>query len=232
MRLVTWNCSRGAFARKVPLLDSLEADIAVVQECARPTHESDQCIWFGENPRQGIAVKARPPYRLIRVEPLKDVPKFMFPVQVEGPVSFTMLVVWSKRDKYAYVEAVVRGVQMYRDLILTGPTVVVGDFNSNAIWDSDHPTHSNHSALVNQLGELGLISCYHHFHNECHGQETGATLYFTWKKEKPFHIDYCFAPTAWAPRLSMVEVGSYEEWRKHSDHRPLLVEFEPSPVAS
>ncbi len=56
MRLVTWNCCRGAYAKKVPLLDPFEADIAVVQECAKPERESRTCLWFGNNPRQGLAV--------------------------------------------------------------------------------------------------------------------------------------------------------------------------------
>jgi len=30
MRLVTWNACRGPFERKVPLLDQLDADVAVV----------------------------------------------------------------------------------------------------------------------------------------------------------------------------------------------------------
>ena len=62
MRLVTWNARKGQFARKVPLLDSFCADVAVVQEIARPPAESPQTLWIGDNPNQGVAVVARKPY--------------------------------------------------------------------------------------------------------------------------------------------------------------------------
>jgi endonuclease/exonuclease/phosphatase family metal-dependent hydrolase len=42
---------------------------------------------------------------------------------------------------------------------------------------------------------------------------------------KPFHIDYCFLPKAWAERISLVEVETFQEWEGHSDHRPLFVEI-------
>jgi len=42
LRLVTWNCCCGPFSKKVPLLDLLMPDIAVIQECPRPATTSDQ----------------------------------------------------------------------------------------------------------------------------------------------------------------------------------------------
>lgn len=228
MRLVTWNCCRGAFAKKAPLLDAFDAVIAILQECARPVAESRQCLWFGDNVRQGIAVVARAPYRLRRLKPLPDVPKFMVPVRIEGPEKLLLLAVWSKAERpHRYVRGVLRGIAMYRRRIARTPTIVAGDLNSNAIWDSEHPSDRNHSALVDVLRKLGLVSCYHEFHDERHGEETHPTYYFQWKRRRPYHLDYCFAPTAWAKRLSRVEVGSYDPWTKHSDHRPLLVEFTP-----
>jgi hypothetical protein len=85
MRLVTWNCCRGAHSVKAPLLDSLAPDIAVIQECAKPANESDICLWFGENVRQGIVVQATNGYRLRALPAAADVPRFVFPVEVTGP---------------------------------------------------------------------------------------------------------------------------------------------------
>jgi hypothetical protein len=226
MQLVTWNCCRGAWAKKIPLLASLSADIAVVQECPRPENESDTCLWFGDNPRQGIAVLATPPYSLTRLPALDGVPKYIFPIQVHGPKAFTLLAVWSKgRQTYNYVEAVVKAVGMYRSLIEAAPTVLLGDLNSNVIWDATHPTGLNHTALVALLGELKMVSAYHYFHREVAGQETRPTYYFHWKEERPYHIDYCFVPDAWASNIVRADIGSYHEWKVHSDHRPLLVEL-------
>ena len=227
MRLVTWNCCRGAFDRKVPLLDRLAADIAVVQECARPACESPTCLWFGDNLRQGLAVRARPPYRLKALPPLRDVPKYVIPIAVSGPRRFTLLAVWmlGKPQAHPYVEGAIRAIEMYRELIASSPTVVLGDLNSNTIWDHQHKPHLSHSGLVARLAELGLVSAYHHYRAEPHGRETKPTFYFQWKKERPYHIDYCFLPRKWARHGLRVQVGSYETWRSWSDHRPLVVEI-------
>lgn len=190
MRLATWNCCRGPYEKKVPLLDSLKPDIAVIQECARPNDESDQSLWFGDNPRQGIAVVATGSFRLRRLPIAEDVPEYVFPIEVTGPASFSLLAVWSKGNQaFPYVEAVVRAAELYRALFDGGPTVLIGDLNSNAIWDTRHPRDRNHSALVAMLAELGLVSAYHSFHGEKHGQETRPTYYFQWKEARPYHID-------------------------------------------
>jgi len=75
------------------------------------------------------------------------------------------------------------------------------------------------------LAQLGLVSSYHFFHREAHGQEKRPTYYFQWNKRRPFHIDYCFIPKEWAPLLQRVEIGSYAKWKGTSGHRPLLVDI-------
>jgi hypothetical protein len=42
--------------------------------------------------------------------------------------------------------------------------------------------------------------------------------YFKWNESRPFHIDYCFVPQAW------VGSGTYADWAKGSDHRPVVVD--------
>jgi len=226
MRLITWNCCRGVYSRKSSLLDSLAPDVAVIQECGRPDDESETCLWFGDNPRQGIAVRSSNGYRLRALPTLANVPKFTFPVEVVGPRTFLLLVVWAKgKQPFRYVMGVVKAVEAYRNLIESLPTVLIGDLNSNAIWDKLHPKHLNHSALVSMLADLGIVSSYHTFFGEVQGAESRPTCYLLWKEGRPYHIDYCFIPSDWTPRLAQVQVGSYEEWRKHSDHRPLVVDL-------
>lgn len=211
----------------MPLLDHLNADIAVIQECSRPSAESEQCLWFGDNPRQGIAVVTTRDFELTRLPNLLDVPRYMFPVRVRGPLIFNLLAVWSKGGQpHPYIEGVVEGVAAFRNLLSTEPTILVGDLNSNVIWDRTHPVTHNHSALVRALADLGLSSCYHYYFSEAQGAETRPTHYFHWKQGRGFHIDYCFVPDDWLGRLTSVEVGSFESWSKHSDHRPLVVHIE------
>jgi hypothetical protein len=204
MRLATWNCCRGAYVKKAALLDALGADVAVLQECAKPQAESESLLWFGDNPRQGLAVVARGDYKLRRVRRARSVPKYVVPVEVTGPRSFLLFAVWTKTDQeHCYVEAAVRAVFLYRKLIAAGPTVFMGDVNSNVIWDHQHEPDRSHTALVNR-----------------------PTYYFHWKEHKPFHLDYCFVPKAWLPALKKVWVEPFHSWKAHSDHRPLLVEFD------
>lgn len=226
MRVVTWNCCRGTYLKNASLLGALAPDVAVIQECARPAAETDQCLWFGDNPHQGIAVFCSGPYRIRALPTVAEVPRYAFPVEVRGPTNFLLIAVWSKGGQdHPYVEAVVRAVELYRDLFTQHRTVLAGDFNSNTIWDSSHAPGQNHSALVKMLSELGLVSSYHFFHREAHGEETQPTYYFQWKEKRPFHIDYCFIPREWLPNVQLVEVGSYAEWKGSSDHRPLLVQL-------
>jgi len=208
------------------LLDRYAPDISVVQECPRPEVQNDHCLWFGDNPKQGIAVFAKEPFSVRALPQLQEVPAYAFPVQVIGPVTFVLLAVWSKKNpQFPYIEGVVRAVSLYRDLMITSPAVVMGDLNSNAIWDSDHPQELNHSALVSVLQQLGMVSSYHAYFNEEHGSERRPTHYFRWQESSPFHIDYCFIPKDWANRLRAVEVGTFSEWKDVSDHRPLMVEI-------
>ena len=225
MRIVTWNCCRGPYARKVPLLDPLAPDIRVIQECAKPLDDSRHRLWFGENARQGICVEASAAYQLRALPTVADAPKYLVPIEVSGPRSFVLFIVWTLgKQPYPYVEAAARAVDLYRDLIAGSPTLLVGDFNSNTRWDGTHPPTLNHTALVARLADLGLVSAYHHVRGEAHGLESEATYYFHWKKERPYHIDYCFLPFDWAGRIRQVEIGNFEDWRPYSDHRPLLVD--------
>jgi len=226
VRIVTWNCCRGAYRRKADLLAAFAPHLSVLQECAKPETETKRRLWFGDNPRQGVLVQAAPPYQLAALPCLADVPKFVVPVSVTGPVSFNLLAVWAKgKQDHCYVEGVIQAVAMYRSLLTGAPAILIGDLNSNAIWDASHRPGLNHTGLVETLSRLGLVSAYHSHFGEAHGQETRPTYFFQWNEARPFHLDYCFLPKAWAGEVRRVEVGSYDEWKGHSDHRPLLVEI-------
>jgi endonuclease/exonuclease/phosphatase family metal-dependent hydrolase len=226
LRIVTWNCCRGPRERKLAMLASLHADIAVVQECPRPDRQSNQSLWFGDNDRQGVAVIASGEYRLRRLKQVLDVPAFAVPVAVTGPASFTLLAVWAKATRpYRYVQGVVRAVDLYRRRLARTNAVVLGDFNSNRIWDHEHPPTANHSALVDRLGALGMRSCYHTFFDEPQGAETTSTFHLYRRADRPYHLDYCFAPQAWLPALRDVTVGDFATWMSFSDHRPIIADF-------
>jgi exonuclease III len=100
--------------------------------------------------------------------------------------------------------------------------MLIGDFNSNSIWDKKH-REGNHSTVVAKLEAKKIFSAYHKFFRQTQGKEEHPTLFMYRHKEKPYHIDYCFASTDLIEKLQNVEIGTYQEWTEHSDHKPLSV---------
>jgi exodeoxyribonuclease-3 len=96
--------------------------------------------------------------------------------------------------------------------------------NSNAIWDRERAV-SNHSAVVRLLAAAGLVSVYHTHFGEAQGHERQETFFFHRHQHRGYHLDYCFIPESWLPRLATVHVGPFTPWCDYSDHTPLVVEF-------
>ncbi len=103
-------------------------------------------------------------------------------------------------------------------------TILIGDFNSNTIWDN-LPRKVNHSTVVTLLENNKIYSAYHKFFNQEQGQEAHKTLFMYRHQDKPYHIDYCFVSTDFAEKISDVKIGAYEDWTEYSDHSPLIVTF-------
>ena len=225
IRLVTWNWCRGRYEAKLSRLRHLRPDVAVLQECARPPRLGSSTVWFGANPRQGVAVIVQPPLHIIPA-PVRDGSQSMFAASIRGPVEFTVLAVWAQLEP-SYSEALRRGLAVYRDLLLAGPCVLIGDLNSSVAWDARHgrTDHRDLEVLLHQ--EFGLVSAYHVATGEQPGQESSPTHFWRWQESSPFHLDYCYLPERWLAGLTSVTVGSYEEWADVSDHRPVIVEVSP-----
>jgi exodeoxyribonuclease III len=76
------------------------------------------------------------------------------------------------------------------------------------------------------LKQKGIYSAYHQFYNQKQGAEEHPTLFMYRHRDKPYHIDYCFASTHFIEKLQSVEIGNYEQWIKLSDHMPVIVSFD------
>lgn len=235
MRIVTWNC-QGGFRHKADKIAALEPDIAIIQECEAPdrlpAHDAGwsqrPLCWHGDNPRgKGVAVFASFGNQLT-IDPIHDPSiKYVVPVVVAGPSSFNLLAVWTKEDddkKAMYIGQALAGVNAYASFIEGGPTMVVGDFNSNLIWD--RPDNHRHADVVAALDGHGLVSIYHHWYQERQGAESRNTFYMYRTPDRGFHIDYCFIPRSWLPYVRGVQVGAHEAWSDLSDHCPLIVDID------
>lgn len=228
MRIITWNGCRGKFAAKTPFVRGLAPDIAVIQECARPEVESSRVRWAGDNPNQGVAILTSPEFTAEPIDVDAEVPRWMVPYRVTGPVELTLVAVWALPDRGSYSRAVCHGIDALAGLIAAGPTVVTGDFNSNPVFDRKRRDWT-YATIEARLHALGLASAYHAFHGEAPGEETRATYYHMWRQDLAYHLDYCFVPRAWLSAVERVEVGSFDEWKGRSDHRPVVVELGAAP---
>ena len=224
MRIVTWNCYKGYPNERFARLSALKPDICILQECAKPLEPlGNNVCWFGDNPRKGVAVLAGPNHRLTPWPLDQRVEHSTYPVVLTTPDGKTIhiLAVWSK-PKPTYVSAIAHGLNAYRDFLRAAPSIVVGDFNSHSRWDKKGAEWT-HSRLVEHLRhEFGLVSAVH---SKYPSEPEPPTIYFQWKEDRPYHIDYCFVPEAWTGRISTVEVGSYLDFQGESDHRPVMVEI-------
>ena len=93
-----------------------------------------------------------------------------------------------------------------------------------ATWAHQQATF--HAAVVKQLEDKDIFSTYHCQYKQTQGKEEHPTFYMYRHKDKPYHIDYCFASNDMMQKLQSVEVGEYDLWTKHSNHVPLIVTFE------
>lgn len=231
MRIVAWNCRMG-FAKKRMFLHDLRPDIAVIPECSRDSilacnDERHSACWWGDNKNKGLGVLAAKPWTLEAGR--QPTQRWIAPVQVRGPLNFLLVAVWAgqvgQSRERSYIGQIYEAVTRHPGWFAGNqPVVMCGDFNSNAIWDHNRKTR-NHSAVVKLLRERNMVSAYHIFFSEEQGEETRATHYFWYRKDRRFHIDYIFVPELWSPRIRTVKVGTYKTWRPTSDHVPILVDI-------
>lgn len=205
MRIVSWNCAMG-FSKKRHLIDALQADVAILPEVSRRDISETEApfkAWVGSNPHKGLGVIgfARRSYVLHEADGLLP---WHIPFTVDG---MNIIGLWAHvRDKdLKYVRVTHEVVDQHAAFLESGPSLLVGDFNSNTVWDSAHPGR-NHSMLVDKLHGLGLHSVHHNTERLAHGAETTKTYFHTKKLHFGHHIDYAFlgggfsvAP-GWKPR--------------------------------
>jgi exonuclease III len=227
VRIATWNCYRGRCLERAAQLAPLSPDIAVIQECAQPEPPIDghSVAWFGDNPAHGVAVVARPPFKVRHgpVNPVLD--HTAFPAVITGPVSFHVLAIWAL-PRPSYVRAVLHALEVYADFLLSAPSVVVGDFNCFPEWRGKAPSKA-HIELARRLrDDFSLISSYHAAPAYEPLMSAAPTYFFRWEENRPFHIDYCFVPTSWRTAIRSVHVAQFDEPEWRSDHRPVLVDLD------
>jgi endonuclease/exonuclease/phosphatase family metal-dependent hydrolase len=244
MKIVTWNCN-GALRKKIQEADSFCADILIIQECEDPTRSTKayqdwagDYLWVGTNKNKGIGVfpKAENFVKQLnwsgnfRIEGLRssspstswaseDLQLFL-PFCLNN--QYNILGCWTKGNDtqaFGYMGQFWKYLQIHREELHRENTIILGDFNSNVIWDKGDRWWS-HTDTINELEEINIKSLYHHQTGEQQGQETKPTFYLHRKEAKPYHIDYIFMSNHLI-KNSSIEIGEINNWLASSDHMPL-----------
>ena len=225
-----------AFRKKVGVILAYEPDILVVPECEHPDKlkfnsslpAPEDIIWFGTNLNKGLGIFSYSKYRFKLLGCYNPEFRTIIPLTVSGGTKeFTLFAVWANNPqdaKFQYIGQVWKALKHYDHLLAGKRTILAGDFNSNSIWDKPRRDF-NRSAVVQSLETKSIYSCYHKHLNCIQGKETHPTLYMYRHRDKPYHLDYCFASKYFSNKINSVEVGDYEYWRQYSDHVPLMVNF-------
>ena len=235
MKLITWNC-QGAFRKKADHILAFHPDILVVQECEDPdkygynlnNKKPDFQYWYGDNRHKGICVLSFSEYKFELLPGFNPEFRYILPFRVTGKgLSFTLMAIWamSNKENYEarYIGQVWLAINYYSEL-LRETTILVGDFNSNKIWDYKARV-GDHSDVVKKLADNNIQSIYHlHFGVE-QGKELHPTFYMQRKRNRQYHIDYCFASSDLIDKVQNVEIGIYENWIAYSDHSPMIIDF-------
>ena len=226
-----------AFRKKADFILTYKPDILIVPECEHPdkllfpidTPKPADILWFGKNQNKGLAIFSYSNFRFTVLDNHNQDLQMIIPIAVTGgQFDFNLFAIWANnptdRDGQ-YIEQVWKAVHHYKNLLTDTKTILVGDFNSNTIWDKKH-RQSNHSNVVKLLEDKGIFSTYHLHRKQTQGTEEHPTLYLYRHKDKPYHIDYCFASKDLLDKVSSVEIGDFDEWIKYSDHVPVVITFD------
>ena len=223
MKIVSWNCN-GKFREKFQYILELNADIYIIQECENPAESTcieyigfaKNYLWVGEHKNKGLGVFAREGVSIVENSWQKFCLRNFLSVRVNN--SFDLVAVWAC---YPYIEE----YYIYQSINIANyneNTIIIGDFNSNSVWDKKHYTRT-HGAIVQQLNEIGICSAYHYYTHETQGCETTPTFYLYRRLDKAYHIDHCFTAVK---NIHNYRVLNNSRWLEKSDHVPILLETE------
>lgn len=225
MKIVSWNCKM-AYRKKAEFILKYRPDLVVIPECEYMGEDTPKKLWLGDNRKKGIGILSYSDFELEICKEYDPSFRYVIPIKVKGPWKFNLFAIWAMNDsddmRKRYIGQVYSAIMNYKAL-LDDPTVIIGDFNWNAIWDAKpgYPLYGTLTDAIKILESKKIRSVYHEFYNENFGKEKKPTLFMYHKESKPYHVDYCFASSYF--KVSNVEIGSFNDWIGKSDHMPIII---------
>lgn len=223
-----------AFRKKYHKIMELSPDILILIECegkatlAKTLQEYPvkSIQWFGDHPHKGIAVILFINAKLELFQDYEPDYKFILPFTLSlASQKLSLFVIWAmpnkERRKEGYVGQIWKAINYYQKS-LNEASILIGDFNSNAIWDKERK-EGNHSQVVEFLANYKIYSLYHKQSGDEHGKEAKPTWFMYRHQDKTYHLDYCFASLSCIGKSTSLTIGDFEEWIAFSDHMPLIV---------
>ena len=223
MKIVSWNANC-KFREKYKEISKLNADIYVIQESENPETCKDKAyrefvsngFWTGGIPFKGLLVfSPNPDIKLELLNWKTQDYRYFLPIRVND--SFTLVGAWACDP---YIQEFCDFIQAAKSY-LTDDVIIIGDLNSNAIFDKDNQrSGKTHSIIVEELRQIGIEDIYHHLTGDEQGKERVPTFYMYRHLDKPFHIDHCFSNPK---NIQKMTIHARWQWLALSDHLPIEI---------
>lgn len=133
---------------------------------------------------------------------------------------------WTKNagsGAFGYIGRLCKYLQLHTEESANDNCLIIGDFNSNAIWDKSD-RRWNHSDVIEQFNAISLESVYHSRTGDKQGKEQTPSFYLYRYIHRTYHIDYVFLARNLLPRCCL-NIGKAEDWLSLSDHMPLILDI-------
>jgi hypothetical protein len=219
------------YASKQGDLLALQPDVALLQECSEKHLQASGAPfshWIGSNPHKGFGILGFGHHSYTLSPLYTSAYPWFLPLHIDDDY-LTLLGVWAhiKERQERYVRVTHQAIDYYRPLLSQGRSIVIGDFNSNSIWDASFRGRS-HSDLVAKLAHLQLHSVYHAQTHEAQGKETVPTFYLYRHADKGYHLDYAFVSHSLLAHTRLT-IPEQDQWLQRSDHIPLILDIASGP---
>jgi len=226
-----------ALRKKLHKITEYSPDILIISECEESLTSNSSLLdsypnncWIGDNKSKGLGIFMKSHLNFELFEEYNGSFKYILPLKIKDLPNLILFGIWAMDDKKdkrnGYISQVGSALNYYRELLKDKECILIGDFNSNAIWDNFSPKkYYNHTYVTEYLIQNDIKSVYHEINNQSFGNELEPTFYMYRHEDKGYHIDYAFCSDSLLRELIGFSIGDYGEWGTYSDHMPLFIEF-------